>query len=454
MTAASLLEQIADMPLEQRQRVFTQLSEEQAAALVYQWRGFRARDNQLAPPGDWDIWLVLAGRGFGKTRCGVEWVREEVDAGRAKRIALVAETSADARDVLVEGESGLLAIYPPDQRPHYEPSKRRVTWKNGAVATLYNAVEPDQLRGPQHDLALCDELAKWRYAQETWDQLQFGMRLGVKPRIAITTTPRSIPIIRDLLKRAGEGVVVTRGGTMENRSNLASSFRRAVVDRYAGTRLGRQELDAEVLDDVPGAMWTRAMLDAGRVRAAPALKRIVVAVDPAVTSDETSEEPGENGICAAGIGVDGRGYVLEDASLIGTPDAWARRAISTLDRFEGDAIIVEENQGGDMVEAVLRAVRPTQRIIRVRASRGKHVRAEPIAALYEQQRISHVGAFAELEDQMVLMTPQGYLGDRSPDRLDALVWALTELFPAMIRPVRQEQKEPPRRARPGGWMGR
>lgn len=453
MSASSLAEQVAALPAHVREEAIKRLGDAGAAELRYAWRKFWARPNQLAPEGDWDVWLVLAGRGFGKTRTGVEWVREEVDAGRAKRIAFVAETAADARDVMVEGESGLLSIYPPADRPIYEPSKRRVTWRNGAVATLYNATEPDQLRGPQHDLALCDELAKWRYAQETWDQLQFGMRLGARPRICITTTPRPIPIIRDLLKRE-HGVAITRGGTLENRSNLAPSFFKAVVDRYAGTRLGRQELDAEVLDDVPGALWTRKMLDDGRVKQPPALKRIIVAVDPAVTSEETSDEPGENGIVAAGLGHDGHGYVLDDASLVASPAEWARRAITTLDRFEGDSVVVEENQGGDMVEHVLRSVRPNLAIRRVRASRGKHVRAEPIAALYEQGRCHHVGSFPALEDQMTLMTAQGYLGDRSPDRLDALVWAMTELFPAMIRPERPKPPPPPRRMNDGGlgWM--
>jgi phage terminase large subunit-like protein len=296
-------------------------------------------------------------------------------------------------------------------------------------------------------------LAKWRYAQETWDQLQFGLRLGAHPRVCITTTPRPIPIVRDLLKRAAqnEGVVITRGGTMENRINLAPSFIKTIHDRYSGTRLGRQELDAEILDDVPGALWTRKMLDDHRIIAPPALKRIVVAVDPAVTSHEESDE---HGIIAAGLGFDQRAYVLDDASLQGTPGQWASRAISTLDRLEGDAIVVEVNQGGEMVSHTLRTVRPTLKIAEVRATRGKHVRAEPIAALYEQGRVSHCGSFAKLEDQMVMMTAQGYLGDRSPDRLDALVWALSELFPAVIKPIRQEQK--PVRQRPmnaTSWMG-
>jgi phage terminase large subunit-like protein len=319
-----------------------------------------------------------------------------------------------------------------------------VTWRNGAVATLYNATEPDQLRGPQHDLAWGDEIAKWRYAQDAFDQLMFGLRLGLKPRALFTTTPRPIPIVRDLMKREGQDVVVTRGGTYDNRSNLAASFLKVMRDKYEGTRLGRQELFAEILDDVPGALWTRAMLDEHRVKPdkVPPLKRIVVAVDPAVTSDETSDEPGENGISVAGLGENNHAYVLDDASLIGSPRAWASRAVGMLDQHDADCIVVEINQGGDMVTSTLRSVRSTVRIKEVRASRGKHVRAEPVAALYEQGRVHHVGAFAALEDQMVLMTPQGYLGTTSPDRLDALVWGLTDLFPAMIRPVRKEEPRP------------
>lgn len=454
----SLAERLAELPAEERAKVLDSLTSDEAFAALHDWRGMWARPEQLAPDGDWDVWLVLAGRGFGKTRTGVEWIREEVEAGRATRIALVAETSADARDVMVEGESGILSVYPEGESPLYEPSKRRLTWPNGAVATLYNATEPDQLRGPQHDAALCDELAKWRYARETWDQLQFGMRLGAKPRICITTTPRPIPIIRDLLSRDGDGVAVTRGRTMDNRSNLAPSFFEAVVRRYKGTRLGRQELDAEVLDDVPGALWTREIIERNRVTEPPALKRIVVAVDPAANDGrtDTDEDPGENGIVCAGIGEDGRAYVLEDATLIASPEKWARRAVSTFDRFEADAVVVEVNQGGAMVASTLKAVRPNLRIVEVRASRGKHVRAEPISALYEQDRVSHVGMFAELEDQMMQTTAQGYLGDRSPDRLDAMVWALTELFPDVIRPPRNKgDLDPFARSpgSPGSWMG-
>lgn len=349
----------------------------------------------------------------------------------------------------MEGPAGLLAIHPKDFRPAYEPSKRRLTWPNGATASLFNATEPDQLRGPQHDLAWADELAKWRYAQETWDMLQFGLRLGDNPRQCITTTPRPIPIIRDLLK--DPGCITVRGSTYDNRANLAGSFLKAIIAKYEGTRLGRQELNAEILDDVPGALWTRAGLDAARFkkvrlgsglltaadstgRTIPSMARIVVAIDPATADPRrtSTDETAETGIVCAGLGVDGRAYVLDDATCRATPQIWARKAIAVFDRQQADAIVVETNQGGAMVEAVLRAERPLLPIINVHASRGKVTRAEPIAALYEQGRVSHVGTFPELEDQMVLFTPFGIDGKTTADRVDALVWALTELYPALV----------------------
>ena len=395
----------------------------------------------MEPPGAWNTWLVMAGRGFGKTRAGAEWVRGNVCGktpiapGRYSRVALVAETAADARDVMVEGESGLLAVHPPDFRPLYEPSKRRVTWPNGATATLYNATEPDQLRDPQEDLAWCDELAKWRYAQETWDMLQFGLRLGNMPRALVTTTPRPIKLIRDLIK--DERCVVTRGGTNDNRANLAPSFLSQIEAKYAGTRLGRQELNAEILDDAPNALWVRSTLDLHRrtLDAIPPMKRIVVAIDPAAKSNEAREDGAATGIVAAALGEDGRGYVLEDATCRGSPNTWARRAVALYDQLEADCIVAETNQGGDMVAATIRSVRPQIQVREVTATRGKWVRAEPIAALYEQGRVSHVGTFADLEDEMCAFSPDGMADGASPDRLDAMVWALTELFPAMTKRV-------------------
>jgi phage terminase large subunit-like protein len=407
----------------------------QAAELLTDWR-FWGRPSQQEPAGDWVTWLILAGRGFGKTRTGAEMVRAwasggtPLGRGRYGRIALVAETAADARDVMVEGESGILAVHPLDFRPLYEPSKRRLTWPNGAVATLYNAVEPDQLRGPQHDAAWCDELAKWRYVQETWDQLQFGLRLGDNPRQVITTTPRPLAVLRQIM--SDPRTVTTRGSTYDNRSNLAAAFFDSVITRYEGTRLGRQELAAEILDDMPGALWRRARIDELRKGEddVPTLRRVIVAIDPAAS---TGEGAGETGIIGTGLGDDRQGYVLEDASCSEGPDGWARRAVALFDRLDADAIVAEVNQGGDMVESVIRSVRPTVPVIKVRATRGKAVRAEPISALYEQGRVHHVGSLPALEDQMCQFDPvTGLAGGVSPDRVDALVWGLTELFPQLV----------------------
>jgi phage terminase large subunit-like protein len=339
----------------------------------------------------------------------------------------VAETAADARDVMVEGESGILAKHPPDFRPHYEPSKRRVTWPNGAMATLYNAVEPDQLRGPQHDAAWCDELAKWSYAKDTWDMLQFGLRLGERPRQIITTTPRPIPILKEIM--ALPGTVVTRGSTIENRGNLAPSFLAQITERYAGTRLGRQELDAEILDDNPNALWKRSMLEAARIKPEqrPALLRTVVAIDPSGTAGN-DDHAADVGIVVAGRAADGKAYVLRDATCNLSPDGWARTAVSAYHNFDADRIIAERNFGGAMVAHVIRTADPKASYKEVVASRGKWVRAEPVAALYEQGRVKHVGAFPALEDELCAFGPDGLADNRSPNRLDALVWAITELM--------------------------
>ncbi|MGR3524848.1 MAG: DNA-packaging protein [Paracoccaceae bacterium] len=385
----SQAERLAALPKSEQEAFLSSLTDAEAEALLYDWRGFNARPDQIAPDGDWDIWLALAGRGWGKTRTGAEWIREQVEAG-AKRIALVAETAADARDVMVEGESGLLSLYPPSDRPLYEPSKRRVTWANGAVATLFNATEPDQLRGPQFDCAWSDEIAKWRYARESWDQLQFGLRLGAHPRQMVTTTPRPIELVKAIVSGQEGKVVVTRGRTMDNASNLAAPFLRKIKAKYEGTRLGRQELDAEILGDLPGALWSLNQIETYRTRVQPdSMGRVLVAVDPAVTHNEDSDE---HGIIVGGLtGQDA--VVLHDGSLQGTPLDWARRAISLHDSYNADGVVVEVNQGGDMVAQTLRSVRPNINVIEVRASRGKHIRAEPIAALYEQGRIRHIGAF-------------------------------------------------------------
>ena len=418
--------------------LFRNLEPAHIQELLFDWRVWR-RPKQATPPGDWTIWLILAGRGFGKTRTGAEWVREQVTQGKAARVALVGATAGDVRDTMIEGESGLMSVFPPSERPKYEPSKRRVTFHTGAVATAFSADEPDRLRGPNHDLAWCDELAAWRYP-DAWDMLIFGLRIGEHPRALVTTTPRPTPIIRSLVARGD--VAVVRGSTYENRANLAASFFEEIVARYEGTRLGRQELHAEILDDVDGALWNRDMIESGRTSTLPTLRRIVVAIDPATTAKETSSE---TGIVACGVGEDGHAYVLEDRSMRGSPNEWASEAIASYHRLKADRIVAEANQGGDMVRHTLDTVERGVPIRLVHASRGKRVRAEPIAALYEQGKVHHLGMFADLEDQLCSWVP-----DRSPspDRLDALVWALTELVvdgarrAQTITPVSMEQSNP------------
>lgn len=443
----------ATLSEEEQEEFLATLSPSVRAELKYYWP-FWARPNQLQPTvgnggGDWSTWLILAGRGFGKTRTGAETIRDWVcgdtplSAGKCSRIALVAETGADARDVMVLGESGLLAVHPPDFRPTYHPSKRLVKWPNGAEAWLYNAVEPDQLRGPQHDGAWCDEMAKWRYMQDTWDQLQFGLRLGTNPRSIVTTTPRPLPLIRKLLK--DPMVAVTRGATRDNAQNMAASFIREIEDKYAGTRLGRQELDGEILDDIPGALWNRETLDASRVREAPSdLERVIVAVDPATSSEEGADE---HGIVVVGLSRDedgyARGYVLEDGSLRGSPEEWAKKAVHLYRKWEADKIVAEKNQGGEMVASVIRSVDRSVPVKLVHASRGKVVRAEPISALYEQKRVHHVGIFDKLEDQMCLFSVDNFRTPAmgSPDRVDALVWGLTEIFDKITSRRRRREEE-------------
>jgi phage terminase large subunit-like protein len=429
---SSLAALIASLPDAERAAILASLTEAQAEELLHDWR-FWARPNQIAPDGDWRTWLILAGRGFGKTRTGSEWVREQVKQG-VSRIALIAPTASDARDVMVEGESGLLSVcwggdrtYSGQQvgRPTYEPSKRRLTWANGAMATLYSAEEPERLRGPQHEALWCDELAAWKYLRETWDMAQFGLRLGSHPRVCITTTPKPLPVLKEII--ADATTIVTRGSTFENAQNLAPSALAQLRKTYEGTRLGRQELNAEILDDVPGALWTRDMIDQAQVRVAPDLVRVVIAVDPSGTRGE-GDRGDSIGIIAAGKGVDGNAYVLADRTCKLSPDGWGRRAVATYHELGADRIVAERNFGGAMVAHVIRTVDPKVSYKEVTASRGKVARAEPVAALYEQGKVKHVGGFAELEDQMCAMASDGFLGEGSPDRVDALVWAITELM--------------------------
>ena len=416
-------------------RARDRLAELARAKSAYDWTGEItgtpiARPSQRPPDGDWRIWLLLAGRGFGKTRTGAEWVRGLVDTRRAGRIALVAPTAADARDVMVEGESGLLAVSPPWNRPIYEPSKRRLTWPGGAIATTYSADEPERLRGPQHDAAWADELAVWRYPQ-AWDMLLLGLRLGADPRAVVTTTPRPGRLIAELL--GDPSVTVTRGTTFENMDNLAPAFIRQIIARYRGTRLERQEIYAEVLSDLPGALWTQAGLETMRVKQVAELARVVVGIDPAVSAGAGANE---TGIVVAGRGCDGHAYVLDDLSMHGTPFAWAQKAVAAYHKWRAVRIVAEVNQGGEMIESLLRTVDPVIAYRAVRASRGKLARAEPVAALYEQGRCHHVGLFPELEEQMCAFGALSKAGrDAGPglDRVDALVWALTDLM--LSRPI-------------------
>jgi predicted phage terminase large subunit-like protein len=448
---------LAEMPAHEREIFFMGLSPQEADYLLYDW-SFWGRPSQQEPPGEWSVWLALAGRGYGKTRMGAEWVRAmmcgdtPLARGRCGHMALVAETAADARDVMVQSSGGILKCHPPEFRPVYTPSLRKLTWPNGATAHTYSADDPEQLRGPEHEAAWSDELAKWRYAQETWDMLQFGLRVGINPQQLVTTTPRPIPVIKELLE--APDTYITRGSTYENYENLSPAFITKMERRYEGTRLGRQELHAEVLDDVPGALWTRRMLEtrsatnpmgAGMRKGEdlPDMLRVTVGVDPSGTQGELNmrrvearggdhdDEVGDDiGIVAAGLGEDGMIYVLDDATVNWGPADWARRVVQTYNNHEADMIVGEANFGGAMVEHTIRTVDRRVPYRAVHASRGKAVRAEPIAALYEQGRVRHVYGkpLSKLEDQMIYMTQRGYEGAGSPDRLDAAVWAITDLM--------------------------
>lgn len=431
------------LPPEHRAQLFADLSDEFLSVALYDWRGIWARDSQLLPAGDdWEVWLILAGRGFGKTRTGAETIRDLVESGRAKRIGLIAPTSADARDTMVEGESGILAVCPPWNRPRYFPSKRRLEWPNGVRATLFSAEEPERTRGPQHDALWGDEPASWP-TKEVWDNAAMGLRLGKRPIAIVTGTPKPVPMVLDLLK--DPKTRVTRGSTFENTGNLAPAFIAQVRRIYSGTRIGRQELEAEVLEDMPGALFTQLLIDLLRVKEAPQLERVAIAVDPPRASDEGSDEAG---IVAMGRGdgpaglpreaapkADGpHGYVLGDYSRRGTPDEWGRVAVKAYYTHKADVLVAEINAGGEMVEAVIRGIDPTVNFKAVRAMRGKAKRAEPVSALYEQHKIHHVGPYEQLEKlekQMRLFT--GKPGRRD-DRCDALNWAAHELLvdPAFV----------------------
>ncbi|QZD88363.1 DNA-packaging protein [Qipengyuania psychrotolerans] len=407
------------------------LSEIERKEFRYHWHLW-ARRSQLPPPGDWRCWLVNAGRGFGKTRAGAEWVREIARRTPDARIALVGASLNEARAVMVEGESGLLAVFPPGNMPTFEPSLRRISWGNGAVATLYSAAEPESLRGPQHDYAWCDEIAKWdnasSRAERAWDNLQMGMRLGDDPRVLATTTPRATQLMRRLCAQEASGdVAITRGSTYENGQHLPEPFVEDIKKQYGGTALGRQELDGVMLQDIEGALWSRSLIEKCRNEALgdPPL-RVVIGVDPPATS-----RGDECGIIVCGIGASGIAQVLADISVARpTPERWARAVANAAAAWNADRVIAEANQGGDMVASVLRAADIALPLKLVHASRGKTARAEPVAALYETGRVVHTALFAKLEDQLCgIMAGGKYEGPgKSPDRADALVWALTELM--------------------------
>ena len=429
--------------MEVQETFLSELGEGALCALPFLFE-FWAMEHQLPPEGDWRTWVIMGGRGAGKTRAGAEWVRSMVegstplDEGRARRVALVGETQDQVREVMIFGDSGILACSPPDRRPTWQGSRKRLIWPNGAEASIHTAHDPEGLRGPQFDAAWVDEMAKWKKAQETWDMLQFALRLGERPRVCVTTTPRNVGVLKGLLESSS--TVVTHAPTEANAANLASSFLEEVRARYAGTRLGRQELDGVLLSDAEGALWTSQMLEACHKTETIEFDRVVVGVDPAITSGKSSDECGivVVGAVMQGPPQDWRAHVICDASVKGArPSEWAAAAVAAVETFQADRLVAEINQGGQMVQEVVRQIDPMVSFKGVHASRGKAVRAEPIASLYEQGRITHAPDLGPLEDQMVLMTRRGYVGDGSPDRVDALVWALHEL---MVEPAREYRR--------------
>ncbi|WP_188788956.1 DNA-packaging protein [Salipiger pallidus] len=420
-----------------RESFLDELTEGECLALPYLFE-FWAMEHQLPPERDWRSWVIMGGRGAGKTRAGAEWVRAQVEGamplskGQCRRVALIGETMDQVREVMIFGESGIIACSPPDRRPEWQATRRCLVWPNGAETMVFSAHDPEGLRGPQFDGAWVDELAKWKKARETWDMLQFALRLGENPQVCVTTTPRNVGILKELLEL--DSTVVTRARTEANRANLADSFLEEVRARYGNSRLARQELDGILVTDVDGALWTAELMERAQGLKAPAeFDRIVVAVDPPAGEGKASNACG---IVVAGVVCDGppqawRAWVLEDATVQGvSPTGWAQAAAHAYERWQADRVVAEVNQGGAMVETVLRQVAPQIPLRKVHATRGKVARAEPVAALYEQGRIGHAGVFVALEEQMGLMTAAGYEGQGSPDRVDALVWALTELVVA------------------------
>lgn len=389
-------------------------------AAKYRWRLW-ARPEQIQPKKPHVYWIYLAGRGAGKTRAGAEWIRHY--AKQCPRLSLIGATTDDVRDIMVEGESGILATSPPWFRPEYQPWKRRVVWPNGSIARIYTAHEPERLRGHQHERVWADELCAWRHDRMAWDMMVMGLRLG-RPGVFVSTTPKPRPLLKELLKNPS--TVVTRGTSYDNIKNLAPVFISEVLEAYKGTRLGRQEIDGELIEDNPGALWRRDDIEASRISQAPALVRIVVGVDPATTSKASSNS---TGIVVAAKGADGHYYVLDDSTVRSTPAGWGKAVVAAYERHKADRIVAEGNQGGEMVSSTIATVQAGLPVKIVHATQGKRTRAEPISSLYEQGKVHHVGTFPYLEDEMCQWDPTDTEGGKqdSPDRVDALVWALTEL---------------------------
>jgi len=426
ISLASLLSSLSD---KERARIFEKLSDEECLKLQYDW-GFWSRPSQRPPKWDWFIWFLCAGRGFGKTRTGAEFVRGEVKRLTAEigpiHVGFIAKTPADARKVMIDSPagSGIINVSHPSERPIYNPSKKTLYWPNGSIGTVYSSKEFDSLRGPAHHLIWADEVASWHYPQETWDNAMFGLRLGANPRAIVTTTPRPIPVIKDLVSRKGVDVAITSGSTYENIGHLAPRFLKTIIEKYRGTTIGQQEIFAKVISDDPRALWNRDLLEKVRVTKHPELKRTVVAVDPPASSKEGSDECG---IVGCGLGINDRGYLLEDKSLgPATPKKWGREAVTLYHKLEANWIVAEGNNGGEMVKEVIHGIDPNVPVEIVFASKGKYARAEPVSSLYEQKKIFHLGLFGPLEDQLCNWVPGG--DERSPDRLDALVWGFTKLM--------------------------
>lgn len=432
ITLLSMAERLAVLSIPERRQIMSDFTDDELDALEYDWQ-FWGRPSQFAPAGDWLGWLIVTGRGWGKNRTAGQYCIGEIRAGRSERSGFIARTSADVRDVMVEGESGIMRICPPEFRPRWESSKRRLTWPNGAVTHTYSAEEPDVLRGPQHDLLWGDELAAWKFV-DTWSNAMFGLRLGTYPRWIVTTTPKLTTLMKRLIRDSVEravydaspapgSIVLSGGSTYENLANLAPAFMKEVVRKAEGTRIAKQEIYGKMLEDSPDALWKRDTLDETRVTKVDLskMRSIVVAIDPAASVTDDSSETAIM-VCAAGD--DGHGYLLEDITCKAKPEVWAAKAVEAYHRFKADRIIAESNNGGDMVIGTIMSVDrlvPCKKII---ASRGKYTRAEPVASLYAQKLVHHVGYYAELEDQQCLWVP----GEQSPDRLDAAVWGFSDLM--------------------------